>query len=91
MKWKLQPKKNEEVWHRVFAILPVRTIHNELVWLQYVSKRVIVGQFDIYVEYKDSLVTVNKYGCCKKCALKKKEYAPYPLNPFCRNPNCDCH
>lgn len=35
---------------------------------------------------------INKWGCCKKCALKEKEYAPYPLHPFCRNPNCEeCH
>lgn len=29
--------------------------------------------------------------CCEKCQLAQGEYAPYPLNPSCRNPNCECH
>lgn len=29
--------------------------------------------------------------CCEKCLRKEGEFAPYPLFPICKNPNCPCH
>ena len=29
--------------------------------------------------------------CCEKCERKEGEFAPYPMFPSCKNPNCPCH
>lgn len=36
MKLKL---KDKEAWHKVFVILPVQTLENTLVWMEYVYTR----------------------------------------------------
>lgn len=36
MKLKL---KDKEAWHKVFVVLPVQTLENTLVWLEYVYTR----------------------------------------------------
>ncbi len=55
MKKLLSQKFNSEEWHEHFALFPV-IVHEcdkrYRVWLEMVERREVVGQWDIYVEYR---------------------------------------
>lgn len=53
MKWQVKPRLNKEEWHEWFAWYPVRLSQiNEIAWLEKIERKVIVGQFDVFVEYR---------------------------------------
>lgn len=47
MRWK---KTDKTEWHKVFALWPVTTVCNTVVWLE-------------YVEYRDGDIAPADYGC----------------------------
>ena len=54
MKWNAKKRKDIEGWHRHFAWGVVRlTEKDRFVWLEWVERRYVIGQFDIYAEYRE--------------------------------------
>lgn len=53
MEFKANKKVDTEEWNEWFAWYPVRlTNADRYVWLEKVQRKEIIGQFDIYLEYK---------------------------------------
>ncbi len=53
MKRRVRPRKPVEKWNRIFALLPVRTSDDYLVWLEPVWRCIEHGSGDnFHVEYR---------------------------------------